>query len=307
MTQIVLTFVLMPLVEASLAILDCRSVMGRNVDFQAPDTVCFTGNHLSAAVFAILVLVLLLGIYPGAIAWKLHKIYKSGNIKYEGDDKTITIIDELNMTLYGDFRRSYFFIGPILIWERGALVLLFKLLNGKVYALGFSYICILAVPYLFGIEAYMNREICLCWLVLMALNLSTLEYDLNIEGIVTFILILPAALHLLRWGFSAYKSKNKNIDSNMEQSLNGSLMKKRGSMFEGKKGSEKGDSIENLSVRKGSRKGNGASSSAVQSAKESFAQGTVVNIVRSSSMLVVRKRENSVKEVFPAAPSQQLG
>ncbi|KAI9339387.1 hypothetical protein BDR26DRAFT_390072 [Obelidium mucronatum] len=143
--QIIITFVLMPLVEACLAILDCRTVMGRVVDFQAPDVVCFQGYHLPAAIFAIFVLIILLCVYPGFIAWQLYRINKADKLKYDEDEENLTVLDELNMTLYSDYRRSYFFMGPVLIWEKGALVLLFKLLNGKVLGIGFVYVCILAV------------------------------------------------------------------------------------------------------------------------------------------------------------------
>ncbi|KAJ3073443.1 hypothetical protein HDU98_001493 [Podochytrium sp. JEL0797] len=271
--QIVVTFVLMPLVEACLAILDCRNLMGVSVDFQAPDAVCFHKVHLPAAIFAILVLVLLLGVYPSLLIWKLYRINKAGQLKY--NEENLTVLDELNMTLYADYRKSYYFMGPLLIWERGFLVLIFQMLIGKIDGIGFAYVCILAVvcfiriyvqPYLFGIEAYMNREIVLCWLILMALNLSTLESNhTSIEGMVTFLLILPAVLHVLRWGFSAWQAKylekngggssSRASHSGFGASGTGGVTSGRGSSRHGKKGSEKGNSIENLN-RQGSKKRN---------------------------------------------------
>ncbi|KAJ3221770.1 hypothetical protein HDU81_010343, partial [Chytriomyces hyalinus] len=121
--QMVGTFVLMPLVEASLAILDCRKVGGAYVDFQAPDEQCFQGAHLPAAIFAIVMLVILLGVYPVTLGYQLYRIQKAGKLKYEeaGDTQHLTVLDELNMTVYEDYRRDYFYMGPIVIWEKGIL------------------------------------------------------------------------------------------------------------------------------------------------------------------------------------------
>ncbi|KAJ3348806.1 hypothetical protein HDU83_001008 [Entophlyctis luteolus] len=269
--QIVITFVLMPLVEASLSILDCRNVMGVNVDFQAPDAVCFSGIHLPAAIFAIVVLVVLLFVYPCVLVWKLQRIYSSGNLKYEGDDSNITVIDELNMTLYSDYRRSYFYMGPVLIWEKGLIVLLFKLLAGKISGIGLCYVIILAIicfqriyvqPYLYGIEAYMNREICLCWLVLLSLNLSTLQFNQDIQGVIAFVIVLPAALHLLRRAHGAYYArsdgaKSNVTNSNLSESANrhnasssGLGIERSTTLKASKKGREMAVSIENLNVRR---------------------------------------------------------
>ncbi|KAJ3031833.1 UNVERIFIED_CONTAM: hypothetical protein HDU68_012339 [Siphonaria sp. JEL0065] len=294
--QIVITFVLMPLVEASLAILDCRNVMGRVVDFQAPDVVCFQGEHLPAAIFSIFVLVVLLGAYPGFIALQLYRINKAGKLKYDEDEANLTIIDELNMTLYADYRRAYFYMGPVLIWEKGILVLLFKLLNGKVMGIGFTYVCILAVlcfqriyiqPYLYGIEAYMNREIVLCWLVLMAMNLSTLEYDQNIGGAVTFILVLPAVLHVLRWGHSAWHGHHASMIAGSAASTAGGSVS-QGPAKLGRHASQKGNSIENLSGKKGGKKGgSGVGSSAAEGSKAgtNVGAGSQQGVVRKTSVL----------------------
>ncbi|KAJ3031834.1 UNVERIFIED_CONTAM: hypothetical protein HDU68_012340 [Siphonaria sp. JEL0065] len=291
--QIVITFVLMPLVEACLAILDCRNVMGRVVDFQAPDVVCFQGEHLPAAIFSIFVLVILLGLYPGFIAHRLYRINKDGKLKYDEDEANLGVVDELNMTLYADYRRSYFYMGPVLIWEKGILVLLFKLLNGKVMGIGFTYVCILAVlcfqriyiqPYLYGIEAYMNREIVLCWLVLMAMNLSTLEYDQNIGGAVTFILVLPAALHVFRWGHAAWRSRYAvTLSSAGSQNSVGTASKLS------RRASTKGNSIENLSGKKGGKKGgSGIGSSTVRESSlvgVNSSQQNTGGMVKKSSVL----------------------
>ncbi|TPX74025.1 hypothetical protein CcCBS67573_g04706 [Chytriomyces confervae] len=223
--QMVGTFVLMPLVEASLAILDCRKIAGLYVDFQAPDEQCFQGAHLPAAIFAIVMLVILLGVYPVTLGYQLYRIQKAGKLKYEdaGDGQHLTVLDELNMTVYEDYRRDYFYMGPIVIWEKGILVLLFKLLVGKVEAIGFTFVVILAVlcfqriyiqPYRYGLEAYVNREICLCWLTIMAVLLSTLQFAQNVGSSITFLIVLPPALHFIRWCNAAYaKYRSPVIDA----------------------------------------------------------------------------------------------
>ncbi|KAJ3247061.1 hypothetical protein HDU78_005463 [Chytriomyces hyalinus] len=223
--QMVGTFVLMPLVEASLAILDCRKIAGLYVDFQAPNEQCFQGPHLPAAIFAIVMLVILLGVYPVTLGYQLYRIQKAGKLKYEeaGDGQHLTVLDELNMTVYEDYRRDYFYMGPIVIWEKGILVLLFKLLVGKVEAIGFTFVVILAVlcfqriyiqPYRYGLEAYVNREICLCWLTIMAVLLSTLQFAQNVGSSITFLIVLPPALHFIRWCNAAYaKYRSPVIDA----------------------------------------------------------------------------------------------
>ncbi|ORY51367.1 hypothetical protein BCR33DRAFT_453286 [Rhizoclosmatium globosum] len=305
-TQILITFVLMPLVEASLAILDCRSLMGRNVDFQAPDEKCFGPNHMPAAIFAIVMLILLLGVYPTMLVFQLRKLKINNRLKYDVDPDSLTVIDELNLTLYADYRQSYYFMGPILVWEKGVLVLLFKLLLGKVNGIGFTYVAILAVlcferiyvqPYLFGIEAYMNREIVLCWLILMAINLSTLEsgFNQNVGGVITFLLILPAALHICRWAYSAYRGRNPDsmaggsiTDS---QSALGGTGSKHGLA---RKGSAKGNSIENLTGRpKGSKKGGSGAGSSTSHTHKNSSSARESNLGTGSIQAAPLQRTNS--------------
>ncbi|KAI8848421.1 hypothetical protein BC829DRAFT_214709 [Chytridium lagenaria] len=61
------TFALMPLVEASVALLDCRNILGSLVLYTDPTVECFESSHVGPVSFAILIIVLLLVVHPVAL------------------------------------------------------------------------------------------------------------------------------------------------------------------------------------------------------------------------------------------------
>ncbi|KAJ3214232.1 hypothetical protein HDU67_001939 [Dinochytrium kinnereticum] len=221
----VCTFALMPLVEASVAILECRTILGKNVLFRAPSIECFKGGHVGPVAFAILIIVLLLGVLPVTIVAIMMKLKRENRITYETDED-IPFADQLLQNLYLQYKPEFMFIEAYFTLERGILVIFFTVLDEDNPWSSFGYILIIGAtmfiriyvqPYRSQLEAYLNREICACWIILLAFKYTTFQsQSQGITPYVLAIMLVPPCLHVLRlimsYAFHGKKSMERSIE-----------------------------------------------------------------------------------------------
>ncbi|KAJ3159180.1 Metabotropic GABA-B receptor subtype 3A [Irineochytrium annulatum] len=211
-----LMFALMPMVETSLTIIQCDTVEGREVVSAVPQILCLSKPHIPAFVLAICILVLLLGAIPLLVSLRLRWMWSRNAITYAEDASPS---QKLLMVLYGAFKPDFFYFLPVTIVERGALCIIFTLtgrfdvsVQRDVHLVIIAFLCqtrVYTQPYLHPLLAYLNRELCLSWLVMVGLR-SYLDAYPPSSGAATvwataqicIVTLLPLALHLARWALT---------------------------------------------------------------------------------------------------------
>ncbi|KAJ3404492.1 hypothetical protein CcCBS67573_g06387 [Chytriomyces confervae] len=173
---VVLTFVVMPLVDSSLLLLQCNTVQEKYVLFRSPSVECFGSEHGGGAALAVIFLILLLIALPSMIWLVLSRLHKSGNITYE--EEGISNIQRLFQCLYIVFKPDMYYMLPVTIIEKGVTSILFTMLikyeeniQINVFILFLAFLCATRIyfqPYHNHLEAYLNREISLGILVMIA-------------------------------------------------------------------------------------------------------------------------------------------
>ncbi|KAJ3202925.1 hypothetical protein HDU67_000194 [Dinochytrium kinnereticum] len=171
-----------PLIEASLNILDCRDVMKRTIVFRAPESNCLRGEHLGPAVFAISILAICILILPLSIAISLGIIWKNGQ-------STVTERDQGNCE-------------PAIEWGVmyvAATHILLDTYNYLIFISLFVLICLIRLyiqPYRDMISAYIEREMVVCWIVIMTYRLASFRTPTdNVIPYVNVFLFFPIASH----------------------------------------------------------------------------------------------------------------
>ncbi|KAJ3168141.1 hypothetical protein HK101_011658 [Irineochytrium annulatum] len=197
-------FALMPLVESSLTI----EIEGVNVVAKVPQIVCMSQPHIGPAIFAIIVLVILLGVVPCGLCFMLYRLWSMNGITYDADASPG---QRLFQTLYISFKPELFFMLPVIILEKGLVCVLFTLMGHyddgtqqNAHILILACLCAIRIycqPYFNPLEAYLNREICIGWLVLIAFRFYALSFpvSLAIQIEVSIVVGLPFVLHAMRW------------------------------------------------------------------------------------------------------------
>ncbi|KAI8848419.1 hypothetical protein BC829DRAFT_393980 [Chytridium lagenaria] len=194
------TFALMPLVEASVALLDCRKIMGS------------FGSHVGPVSFAIFVILLLLVAHPIALVSLLMKMKK--------ENPEFMLME------------AYFII------ERGLIVIFFTVFPEENRWSAFGYIIlfgsIMSVrlylqPFQDKLEDYLNREISLCWLMLLAFKYTSFgSNDHDIAPYVIAIMFLPPTLHVLRLVISYSSGNSRHIARSKDEIYEAKTTKKGG-------------------------------------------------------------------------------
>ncbi|ORY40702.1 hypothetical protein BCR33DRAFT_356967 [Rhizoclosmatium globosum] len=113
----------MPMIEIANKILLCKTFLGQNVMYYEPTEICFQGNHIFASVIAILVLIILLGILPLVQGVILYNLYRRGELLYD-HSQLLTLDQKMKHTLYEAFKEEYFYMEPLLILEKGLIVII---------------------------------------------------------------------------------------------------------------------------------------------------------------------------------------
>ncbi|KAI8617927.1 hypothetical protein BC830DRAFT_52225 [Chytriomyces sp. MP71] len=234
--------------------LQCNTVEGKYVLFKAPSVQCFSGAHSGAAAFAIIMLILLLGVLPLTLYFILSRLHKSDNITYEHDG--ITNIQKLFQCLYIVFKPEFYWFMPITMIEKGVTSILFTLLikydektQVNVYILFLAFLCAMRIywqPYYSHLEAYLNREISLGILVMIAFRQYTSQNGVSTGTIaqVGIIVFLPVVMHAIRW-ISANYVKHQDIILEQTGKFT-SKMGGSGSMIKSKSHSNSNAGIKNL-------------------------------------------------------------
>ncbi|KAJ3108045.1 hypothetical protein HDU96_007697 [Phlyctochytrium bullatum] len=201
------TFTLLPLIEASVSLLECRSVMGELVLFKAPYVKCYKGNHNGPVAFAIIVLLVILGVLPLALIGLLGRLKQEGRVVY---DKTAELSqrDQLYQNLYLQYRPQYLFMESYFIFERGAVVILFTILHEENLSSAFGYVGIIGAivfvriylqPFESQLESFLSREVAVCWLILLAIKYTTFRAgNPSVGPYIIFIMLIPPVLHVIR-------------------------------------------------------------------------------------------------------------
>ncbi|KAJ3020397.1 UNVERIFIED_CONTAM: hypothetical protein HDU68_010190 [Siphonaria sp. JEL0065] len=208
-TIVVLTFVVMPLIDASLLLLQCDEILGKHVIATAPEVECWSSAHAPAAALAVIILIIFLGIVPILIGMILRYLAAGDNIKYE--DEGISNIQKLFQCLYIVFKPEMYYMMPITILEKGVVSVLFTMLvkyeemiQINVYIVFLGFLCATRIywqPYHNHLEAYLNREISLGILIMIAYRQFTDHYGVTTASLaqIGIVVFLPVVLHMTRW------------------------------------------------------------------------------------------------------------
>ncbi|KAJ3116717.1 hypothetical protein HDU96_008956 [Phlyctochytrium bullatum] len=231
-----LTLVLMPLVEASLNVLDCRDLMRRIVVYRAPEIECFRGSHVGPAAFSIIVLLALLFVLPLSEVIVLGVMKRRGEVDYS-EQENPDLIAEMKKALYEQFKPQFFYMEPILVWEKGIIVVVFSILgykdsnNYNVYLLLFAITCALRLyiqPHREKLEAYLDREMTVGWIVILAYRISSFQASPNsVIPYVIAMMFLPVLFHSVRWLYHAYYT-HKDVVEDLARGNSVALKKKFG-------------------------------------------------------------------------------
>ncbi|KAJ3120745.1 hypothetical protein HK101_006884 [Irineochytrium annulatum] len=193
--------------ESSLAILDCRSLLGRSVVFQVPTVTCFEPDHVGPAAFAILVLVVLIILLP---LWMVIELFVArrkcgGELNYEAAGERR---EELLQSIYLPYKPKWFYAEPMFILERAAILLMFTWFGDDAnnrtlaYIALFSSVAFIRIyidPYENAMESLLSREICLCWLIFLAIKYTIFQSAVDVTPVLDCFMFLPVVLHGLRW------------------------------------------------------------------------------------------------------------
>ncbi|KAJ3284506.1 hypothetical protein HDU79_008075, partial [Rhizoclosmatium sp. JEL0117] len=230
---IVFSFVFMPLVEASLNLLNCDTVQGVSRLYQVPTVICYTPAHNGPAAFAFIVLGLLLFVYPLwlllLLLWLWHKDRISVIDDYHFKDRPM---DQIYEAFYMPYRPKFFYMESVVIWERGLIVLTFTFLNHYTDSLAaIAYLAIFSLsgfarayiqPYKKLLQVYLNREIGIAFLVLLILRqYAKFEPEpLSVTPYVGTMIILPVINHAVRWIRQGYVERSQVLERLSEQGIN---------------------------------------------------------------------------------------
>ncbi|KAI9336281.1 hypothetical protein BDR26DRAFT_489201 [Obelidium mucronatum] len=236
---IVMTFVTMPLIDSSLLLLQCTEIEGKNVLSQVPQVECFSSQHAAAAALAVVVLIAMIVGLPCLISLVLYKLWKADLIVY--DEEGLTPIQKLFQCLYIIFKPEMFYMLPVTIVEKGVISILFAMMSRypslvqmNTYIIVLSGLCgtrIYWQPFANHLEAYLNREIALGILAMIALRQFTDQYGVSNFALaeIGFAIFLPPVLHIIRWIQGNYQKHKEVIGQVIRKaSLNGSKSSKSG-------------------------------------------------------------------------------
>ncbi|KAI9350706.1 hypothetical protein BDR26DRAFT_851369 [Obelidium mucronatum] len=217
---ITMTFIIMPLVDSSLLLLQCQTIEGKNVLTQAPQIECFSAQHVGAAAFAIIIISIMMVGLPLGLAYLLYRLWKGDMIKFEHSG--LSPLQKLFQCLYIIFKPELFFMMPVTILEKGLVSVLFTLMSRytgrvqmNVYVMVLSLLCATRIyiqPFSNHLEAYLNREIALGILAMIGLRQYTDQYGVSTLTLleIGLVIFLPPFLHIIRWTQGNYH-KHKEV------------------------------------------------------------------------------------------------
>ncbi|KAJ3095355.1 hypothetical protein HDU97_007014 [Phlyctochytrium planicorne] len=214
----IITFVMMPLLEASVSLLECRNIVDKTVLHKAPNVQCFKGSHVGPVTIAIIILVIILGVLPLTIFVVLNNLKRANQITYDKHGN-LSHYEQMLQNLYLQYKPEFLFIEAYFILERGAIVIFFTVFSEDNKWSAFGYILLIGTimlvriyvqPFQSRLEAYLSREVCQCWIILLAFKYTAYQPEaLGIAPYVIAIMFLPPTLHIVRL-ISVYTKKGGN-------------------------------------------------------------------------------------------------
>ncbi|KAI9206119.1 uncharacterized protein BJ171DRAFT_597796 [Polychytrium aggregatum] len=173
MFELLMCFVL-PILKVSLSILDCRRINNAVVMYTAANTICWTGVHLGAAVWAIVVLVILVGILPAFMLFRLLTLKKHGCLDQPDQERV------WERCMHLPYRKTYYYWAPLQLLERSTILLYFVFcLPGSnstsnaarlpllLAVMGFRFYI---QPYKNPVSAKLYQCVGTCWFCLVVIN-----------------------------------------------------------------------------------------------------------------------------------------
>ncbi|KAI8848422.1 hypothetical protein BC829DRAFT_214700 [Chytridium lagenaria] len=162
---------------------------------------------------------------------------KQNRISYE-KHADLPLTDRLLQNLYLQYKPQYMFIEAYFIIERGLIVIFFTVLPeenlwsaiGYIILFGsIMFVRIYLQPFQDKLEDYLNREISLCWLMLLALKYTSYRsQSYSIAPYVIAIMFLPPTLHVFRLIVSYVRGKGRRVAKSMEEIYEATTSKKVG-------------------------------------------------------------------------------
>ncbi|ORZ31267.1 hypothetical protein BCR44DRAFT_39555 [Catenaria anguillulae PL171] len=114
---VLFTLTVMPIVEGALKLLNCRQIGTRGQFLvEAPDVQCFVNDHIPAFVYAVVILVVCVGIVPVAMLRTILRIMREGKL---GDEQ----VKAQYGVFYGAYRSRVAAYGVVDIVKRAVIVM----------------------------------------------------------------------------------------------------------------------------------------------------------------------------------------
>jgi hypothetical protein len=88
-----LTFILMPLMDHSLKLLNCHTVNGKKLLFYEPEVECHKEPQTTGAAISVLVIIFLMGVIPFIVSCFLFYAWITGRLEYDSDSVSKVDID----------------------------------------------------------------------------------------------------------------------------------------------------------------------------------------------------------------------
>ncbi|ORY39005.1 hypothetical protein BCR33DRAFT_788456 [Rhizoclosmatium globosum] len=228
---LVFNFIFMPLVEASLVLVECVDIEHHSVLYKIPSIECYSQQHAGPAAFAYIVLIILLFIYPAGLLSTLLFLRTKGRILHHHSDETHNPMDRIIEPFYISYRPSYFFMEAVQVWERAIIVLCFTYLHHagdeatSVPYLGiFITICLIRIyiqPFKNESLLYLSREIGISFIALLFLNQYANHVGQQKPTVfILFLMVFPVVNHLLRWAAMTYRLPG-HLDGGSEMDVGG--------------------------------------------------------------------------------------
>ncbi|KAL7746300.1 hypothetical protein RI367_008371 [Sorochytrium milnesiophthora] len=192
----------LPLLNASVAMLSCRSVGGELYLTMVPAMKCWTPEHIAGTPPVAVLLLLLLVVYPAAQCW--HIFHQRGKPEVRRSEKTLTWARALSM----DFKDKYPYMSAFARVELAVLCILNVFFAYDVFEHQIAMIMVISllmVPYIFmqpyreDVDNYGKIVSYLCVICLSGAALVKSSLELNgkvfpTTAIDTVLLIFPAML-----------------------------------------------------------------------------------------------------------------
>ncbi|KAI9149836.1 hypothetical protein H9P43_010015 [Blastocladiella emersonii ATCC 22665] len=209
---ILFTLTFMPVVEGALKLLNCRQIGSRGRFLvESPDVLCFAGHHVPAFLYAIIVLVIWVGVIPVMLFARIRRLMRMGRL---GDPEAFKRLG----VFYASYKKSHAYYGVVDLVKRATVVMASVVIpkdSNDQYLL--NLMVVLMILWLYLLEHWYSRPLhsvfenhfriatyasmfVLCASSMLKVSGSTAEFLMTARyGILIFFLVIP--LLLIPWFF----------------------------------------------------------------------------------------------------------